>query len=212
MSDTPQTEFWKNDFGREYTDRNTYAPENLNDFYTKTWGISREELNRQFLEELKRDIRILEVGCNVGQQLHHLQIQGFKNLFGIEIQPYAVLKSKQLYPDINIILGSGADIPFKDNWFDLIFTSGVLIHIHPLSLPPIIQEIYRCTKKYIWGFEYYSDTLTEIPYRGHDGYLWKQNFCGRYLDLYPGLKLLKEKRIKYLHQENNVDQMFLLEK
>ncbi len=208
---TKQIDFWEGDFGKDYTIRNKYSINEFDDFYIETWGISRSDINKEFLNNLDRDIKILEVGCNRGQQLRHLQNIGFTNLYGIELQSDAVEKSKQSTNNINIIQGNAFDIPFKDNWFDLVFTSGVLIHISPDDLKQAINEIYRCTKKYIWGFEYFSENLKEINYRGNSGFLWKQNFSDIFLKNFNNLKLLKEKRYKYLNDEN-IDQMYLLAK
>lgn len=75
----------------------------------------------------------------------------------------------------------------------------------------VMREIYRCTKEYIWGFEYYSDKYTEIVYRKKKNLLWKANFSKMYLDLFSDLELVKERKLKYLN-DNNVDSMFLLKK
>ena len=41
---------------------------------------------------------------------------------------YAVEKGKENTKGINIIQGSAFDLPYKDNYFDLVCTNGVLIH------------------------------------------------------------------------------------
>lgn len=211
MINNPQEKFWKGKFGIEYTDRNTYSIEELDEFYLKTWGITRNSMNIEFLRNIDKKSKILEVGCNNGQQLRHLHLMGFKKLYGIEIQYDAVEKAKLSTKNINIIQDSAFDMPFKQEYFDLIFTSGLLIHISPTHLITAIKEIYRCTKKYIWGFEYYSDEPKEITYRGNAGFLWKRNFADLYLQNFNTLKLIKEKRYKYVNNENT-DQMFLIEK
>ncbi|PKP61384.1 MAG: methyltransferase type 11 [Candidatus Altiarchaeales archaeon HGW-Altiarchaeales-1] len=209
---TEQIDKWANVFGKEYTDRNLYNPRELDEFYKKTWGVTRTELNEEFLSFLDKDkTKILEVGSNVGNQLLSLQLMGFKNLYGIEISKYAVEKSKERTKDINIIYGSAFDLPFKDEYFDLVFTAGVLIHISPNDINYILDEIYRCSKKYIFGFEYYADKYTEIEYRGNKNMLWKANFCQMYLDRFKYLKLVKEKKLKYVDNDN-VDSVFLIEK
>jgi len=40
------------------------------------------------------------------------------------------------------------------------------------------------------GFEYYSDSLIEIPYRGNKGYLWKADFAAEFIKRFPDLKLV----------------------
>ena len=179
--------------------------------YERQYGLTRTDMNHQFLGFMDRNIKILEVGSNIGLQLQFLQRAGFNNLYGIEISPYAVELSKRLTKGINIIQGSAQDIPFKDGYFDLVFTSGVLIHIYPDDLNIVIREIYRCASGYIWGFEYYADKYTEIPYRERRNLLWKADFAKLYQDEFRDLELVKEKRIKYLDNDN-VDSMFLIAK
>ena len=208
---TDQMQQWSSEFGKEYTDRNPHTMEAMDKLYKQEFGLTRTELNLTFLDSFDRSIRILEVGSNVGAQLQGLRKIGFKNLYGIEIQPYAVEVSKQNTKNINLIQGSAFDIPFKDSYFDLVFTSGLLIHINPDDSSIAMAEIYRCASEYVWGFEYYADKYSEIPYRGHKSLLWKADFARLYLDQFKDLELVKEQRIKYLHNDN-IDSMFLLEK
>jgi hypothetical protein len=93
----------------------------------------------------------------------------------------------------------------------MVYTSGVLIHISPDDIEKALAEIYRCASTYIWGFEYFAETYTGVNYRGCDDLLWKANFASLYLDRFPALELVKERRVPYLADEN-IDQMFLLRK
>ena len=202
---------WIEKFGREYTDRNNLSLEELEKLYKENYGFTRTELNTLFLDKIERSKKILEIGSNIGMQLLCLQKMGFKNLYGIEPQDYAIQLSKDKTKNINIIKGDAFDIPFKDEFFDIVFTSGVLIHIHKQNIKKAIREIYRCSNRYIWGFEYYADKYTEILYRGQKNLLWKANFPKIYMDTFPDLKIVKIKVLKYL-ENNNTDVMFLLRK
>lgn len=208
---TTQKDVWSSEFGSEYTERNIYNPEELNVFYKKTYGVSREEMNKSFLlENIPKNAKILEVGCNVGNQLRMLQEMGYSNLYGLELQEYAVKRAKELTQNINIIQGVGDDIPFKSGFFDLVFTSGVLIHIPPIILKKVQSEIIRCSNRYVWGFEYFEEVHQEVIYRGNENLLWKGDFCKKYNEI-ENMKLVSAKNFKYL-ENNNMDQMFLLEK
>ena len=207
---TTQMQTWVGQTGEEYTDRHTHSLEEWEQMYVDKFGITRTEINSMFLGDMDRDMRILEVGCNVGNQLLVLQKSGFNNLYGIELQSYAVEVSKQRTEGINIIQGSALDIPFKDGFFDMVFTSGVLIHFMESDLPLVMSEIYRCSNKYIWGFEYYSKDFIEIIWRGKPNMMWKADYVMIYLEDF-NLKLVKEKRWDYL-TDPNTDSMFLLEK
>lgn len=208
---TRQIDNWMGDFGNEYTARNALTLDQIDELYKNRYGISNTELNGLFVGDLSRSIRILEVGSNIGNKLLSLQRMGFENLYGIEINSQAIERAKTNTKNINIIQASAFDIPFKDEYFDLVFTSGVLIHINPTDIKRALAEIYRCSKKYIWGFEYYADTYTEVQYRGHSKLMWKTDFVRLYLGQFEDLELVKEKRLKY-SDDNNIDTMYLLRK
>jgi hypothetical protein len=74
---TPQMATWSGAFGQEYTDRSPQTPQQLDDLYRGRYGVSRSELDAEFLIDLDRSARILEVGSNVGMQLAVLQGLGF---------------------------------------------------------------------------------------------------------------------------------------
>lgn len=207
---TKQEKFWSSGFGKEYITRNKFNPIDLDKLYISKFGISRSKLNKEFLKNLKIN-NVLEVGCNIGNQLALLQKHGFKNLYGIDIFPEAVEQAKSHTKNINIIEASALNLPFKDNHFNLVFTAGVLIHTHPQDLKKIMAEIYRTSGKYIWGYEYYSPKHVAINYRDNKNYAWKGDFCQMYLNLFPDLKVVKRKKLKYL-DSNDTDEMFLLKK
>ena len=107
--------------------------------------------------------------------------------------------------------GSALSLPYEDGYCDLVFTSGVLIHIAPDDLPRVMDEIHRCARTFIWGLEYYAPDLTEINYRSRNGLLWKTDFAQRYLERFADLELVREQRLSYL-ESTNVDTVFLLRK
>jgi len=212
---TDQENFWSKDFGQEYSDRNSWQSDaEWDKFYLDNWGKSKLDINNFVFESLPKDIRILEVGCNIGMQLRGFQRMGFENLYGIELQQYAVEKAKQITSKINIIQGSGFDLPFKDGYFDLVCTNGVLIHIAPTDHSRIMTEMYRCSNKYIMGWEYYADDIQDINYRGNTGYLWKADFAGIFMKNFPDLKEVSRTKVPYTSEKEkgNVDEIYLLRK
>jgi len=208
---TPQLAEWQGDFGRSYTDRNFITPEEVDALWIKNYGVSRTALNLEFLREIPKNAKILEVGCNLANQLVLLQGIGYQHLYGIEAQSYALAATRTRVLDLNLIQGTAFDIPYKDNFFDVVFTAGVLIHIAPEDLDQALAEIHRCARTYIWGSEYYAPVPQEVAYRGHDSLLWKSDFAAEYLRRFPDLELVKEQKLPYL-EGGNVDSMFLLRK
>jgi hypothetical protein len=92
-----------------------------------------------------------------------------------------------------------------------VFTSGVLIHIAPDDLRRVMCEIYRCSRKFIWGFEYHSPERVEVDYRGSRDLLWKMNYAQAFLEEFDDLRLLRCEYLSYLNNPN-IDCMFLIEK
>jgi pseudaminic acid biosynthesis-associated methylase len=210
-AETPQKRQWTGDFGRDYTNRNTLSLAQLDSLYQTNFGIPRCQLNETFLKDFPRDTRTLEVGCNSGNQLLLLQEMGFTNLWGVEVQSYALELARARVQGVQISQASALDLPYEDGYFDLVFTSGVLIHISPVDLPSALDEIHRCTRRWIWGLEYYAPEVTEVNYRGYDDLLWKMDYAKRYLDRFGDLELVREQRLPYLNS-SNVDAMYLLKR
>jgi len=98
--------------------------------------------------------------------------------------------------------------------FELVCTNGVLIHINPENYDQIILEMHRCSSRYIMGFEYYSETLMEVNYRGNEGYLWKTDFSKEFTKGFPDLNLSYKQLYPYKSaaEIGNVDCVYLLEK
>jgi pseudaminic acid biosynthesis-associated methylase len=204
-------EDWKTDFGDEYTKRNYLTTTEMDNLYLKRYGTTRMAMNMHFLAGLNNELKILELGCNIGTQLKLLQEMGFSDLWGVDINPFAISEARQLSYTINYLECEVTDTPFKKEYFDLVFTSGLLIHIPPKDILTVMDEIYWTTKKYIWGFEYYSEDYETKVYRDKKDMLWKADFCNMFVSRYPDLKLVKQEKYKYL-ENDNVDCMYLLEK
>ncbi len=204
---------WAKEFGQEYTDRNLRTMGELDSLYMEWFGVSRTDMNYRFLNKIgdrARGSRILEVGCNVGLQLQFLQEMGFTDLWGIELSDYAVELAKTRTKHINIIRGNAFVLPFKDKYFDLVFTSGLLIHIKPDKLYEIMGEICRCSRRWVWGMEYFENEFTEVYYRGCDDILYKGDYSKMYCD-YHDTELI-DIEIYTRPEKWKRDVMFLLEK
>ncbi|CAN5910224.1 hypothetical protein BH11MYX2_BH11MYX2_08010 [soil metagenome] len=177
---TSQLDLWKSAFGREYTDRNDHEkPERV-----MSW--------RRLLDGLQPK-RTLEVGCNVGWNLEYQRRLGIEELYGIEPQAYAVARARARNPMFNVLQGTAFDLPFRDGFFDMAFTSGVLIHIAPESIGNALDEIYRVSRRYVACIEYGmpKQEEQEILYRGKESALWKRDHGAVWQRRYPSLKMIR---------------------
>jgi pseudaminic acid biosynthesis-associated methylase len=178
QTNTPQLALWRSEFGRDYTERNDRdRPERV-----LAW--------RQLLDGIAPG-RVLEVGCNVGWNLVYLDRLGIGELYGVEPQLDAIERLRARRPDFHVVPGTAFDLPIGDASCDLVFTSGVLIHIAPASLPAALDEIYRVSRRWIAAIEYDAPDEQEVAYRGHAGALWKRDHGAAWTARYPGLRRLR---------------------
>jgi len=134
-------EGWGGKFGDKYTKRNP----KLSDFHY-TNGKTRLELTKDFLDKLPRDISILELGCNRGNATRIIHDMGFTNITGIDINVNAIIQIEKDFPEYIFIHSSIEDYP-PTKKFDLVYTSGLLIHIHPNNIESTINKMKTLARK-----------------------------------------------------------------
>jgi pseudaminic acid biosynthesis-associated methylase len=175
-------EIWRGDFGNEYTDRNTATD----------GQYSRVRLWSEILShtEAKPPNTILEVGANLGINLRALKKLTPARLLAVEPndKARATLGREGVVHPSDTRGGTAYQITFPDGAADLVFTSGVLIHIPPEELDRSMSEIHRCAGRWIVCIEYFSDKPEMIPYRGRDGMLFKRDFGSLWMDSHPDLR------------------------
>lgn len=179
-------EFWKGDFGIEYSKRNVgLMARNVALFARALMPVMG----------VRQPQSVLELGCGTGQNLEALQLLlgTHTELEGVEINEQAAKACKVgtiHNRSIREFAGYLAE-PESDllEW-DMVFTKGVLIHQPPEELPKIYDLMYRASNRYIFIAEYYNPTPVEVEYRGHQGVLWKRDFAGELMDQHPDVKLV----------------------
>ena len=133
-------------------------PDNNND---PAGYVQHEQRSLFLLDLLKQYVSpqssILEIGCNVGRNLHYLYQASFRNLVGIEINSKAVDLLRATFPElveipVQIEPVESALPKTPDNSFDIIFTMATLEHVHPESAW-IFQEMARVAREYIITIE-----------------------------------------------------------
>jgi pseudaminic acid biosynthesis-associated methylase len=211
MGQNPR-EMWAGGFGERYTDRASSTVEEANENSLEKYGISLLDRYEQFFRHISRDATVLEVGANMGTKLAALKEMGFEKLYGIDVQRKAIEKAHEKRPELNIIKGDAINIPFKDGFFDLVFTSGVLITIPPKNIDLVMNEIVRCSSEWVYGCEYYSEEYAEINYRGNENMLWKTDFPSLFHENYSLELVDMEYREDSTYSKDTVDVEYLLRK
>ena len=173
-----QEEFWASEFGDNYISRNM-SPElsSSNIVFFSRIISSLGYLPKTFLE----------LGANIGMNIKALQsIFPGASFTGIEINK----KACELLSETGckVIEGSILEANIKDK-YEFVFSKGVLIHVSPDQLNETYKKMYECSSKNILIAEYYNPNPVAIPYRGNFDKLFKRDFAGEFMDLYPDLIL-----------------------
>lgn len=177
---TEQERFWAGEFGTDYITRNqgdALLASNL-DFFAKALRATRE---------LKSCI---EFGANIGMNLMALKLlHPAQTQHAIEINADAVSQLNKVIPSEHIHHTSILEFEADRVW-DLVFTKGVLIHIHPEMLPHVYDKLVEASDRYLLIAEYYNPAPVSIPYRGHTDRLFKRDFAGEIMERHPKMRLV----------------------
>lgn len=161
----PQARFWMGPEGEKYHERSPGDEESNYHFFRKALACS----------DLKRDARIIELGCGTGANLRALRrIYMGATMAGVDLNRNAVTS---LPEDVEQVRASVLDWEPHDEW-QLAITKGLLIHIAPDDLPKAYATLVAATNRYVLVCEYYCPTPRMIQYRGQDDRLWARDFAG----------------------------------
>lgn len=108
-----------------------------------------EKVARKLIEhyQLKNDAKILDIGCGKGYLLFDLmKLLPDLNIYGLDVSRYAVENSKEEIKE-TITVGSATNLPFKDNFFDLVISINTLHCLEAQDLYKALKEMERVGKK-----------------------------------------------------------------
>ena len=91
--------------------------------------------------------KILEIGCGKGYLLFDfLKVIPDAEIYGIDISEYAILNSK---PEVrnHLQIGNAADLPWPDNYFDLVISINTLHNLPAYDLESALREMDRVGKQ-----------------------------------------------------------------
>ena len=99
--------------------------------------------------KLRKNSKILDIGCGSGKALIYFRDFGFTNSIGIDISSNALKNcmKKGLKINKDVFLMDASKTKFKNKSFDLVFAEGLLEHYK--NFKPLASEMARLSKKYI---------------------------------------------------------------
>tara|TARA_X000000950_G_C13862252_1_gene639197 strand:- start:253 stop:1113 length:861 start_codon:yes stop_codon:yes gene_type:complete len=123
-----------------------------------------------------KEIKILDHGCGGAMTVFFLVLKGYHNVWGIDISDTDLFKlnSKKINKVLKVITGQsllkirtydGKEIPFKDNFFNIIFSQQVIEHVEEKFLKYYLEEEKRVLNSK--GFIFHQIPHRLVPYEGH---------------------------------------------
>jgi 2-polyprenyl-6-hydroxyphenyl methylase/3-demethylubiquinone-9 3-methyltransferase len=170
---------------------------------------SRVNYAKNIFERLKintDNLRALEVGCGGGILTEEIAKMGF-NTTGIDPSEESLSIAVKHAKDSNLKIiygkGTGENLPYQNNSFDVVFCCDVLEHVH--DLPKVISEISRVLKN---GGVFIYDTFNRTSISKISSIKILQEWK-RWAIMPPNLHVwqmfIKPNEIKTLLQENQLD-------
>lgn len=133
------------------------------DYLQTEFGQERSEY---VVDILRRHVEtpgaILELGCNVGRNLHYLHQAGWTQQTAIEVNANALQELRTAFPhvaaDATLLQGTLEDrLPtLADDAFDVVFSVAVLEHVHYDS-DWILEHVVRISRGFVLSIENEED-------------------------------------------------------
>lgn len=168
-----QEALWAGGFGKEYIERNQVDWRRRMPFWK---SIANETFAGSFVE----------FGCNAGWNL-----LAIKEVFmdgdypyplgigGIDINQDAV--NRAMNAGIDARCGGIELVEQYQSVADVVFTSGVLIHVAPEHLDRTMRALINASRRYVLAIEYYAPDEEKLEYRGNKEALWKRPYGDLYM-------------------------------
>lgn len=127
-------------------DENRFEGERLDSKSKLSKNNLLEHLVRYKLVNGKKNYIVLDVGCGTGHGSYLLSGK-FKKIYAVDSSEDAIIYAKKNWQrkNIDFMVGSGTDIPFKKDTFDITVAFEVFEHIQDWR--KFLSEIRRVTKK-----------------------------------------------------------------
>lgn len=170
-----QQKFWANNYAEEYINKNSQ--------FDCGKGVAAWKL---MLEKIGPIDSVLECGCNIGRNIVSLnEVLPHVSKSIIEISQPAFEFVTSQHDLAHAFNGTIEDANFQERCFDLVFTMGVLIHIHPDNLLKNMDRMYKLSSDYILMGEYFNRTPAMLEYQGQKDRLFKRDFGKLFIESFP---------------------------
>jgi len=102
----------------------------------------RDKRLEKISKYIKKEDRVLEIGCGSGNLL---KLLNSKNIYGLDISPKMIEFCKKTIPHGTFISGDAENLPYENNSFDKVIISEVLYYLPDIE--KALKEANRVLKK-----------------------------------------------------------------
>lgn len=170
---------WAGEHGNDYNHRSPGDEEANLHLFARIWRWRTSDVPRT----------ILELGAGTGANVRVLErLFPAAQITAVELNREACEELQRTTARAGVVNASVLDWQPVGR-FDLVLTKGLLIHIPPFELERVYRLAFEASKRWILICEYYNPIPMSVRYRGRDDLLWKRDFAGEMLALFPTLKL-----------------------
>lgn len=170
-----QEVFWSQTYAQEYMAKNAS--------FDRAKGV---EGWQRMLAAAGPITSLLECGCNIGRNIDFLNDvlpQANKSAIELSKPAYDFVTSRFAFD--RSFNGPILESDFAPASFDLVYTIGVLIHIHPDNLLANMRKMFDYSNRYVLIGEYFNRTPVMLPYHGEEDRLFKRDFGKLFLENFP---------------------------
>ncbi|MBI3319455.1 MAG: class I SAM-dependent methyltransferase [Candidatus Omnitrophica bacterium] len=154
------------------------------------------QAQQQFLDVLEEIAwnSALEVGCGFGWHLRAMRMRyPDKQITGVDFSLSQLTCGLEYLQESNVLIGQAdaRHLPFADEAFDLVFTSGLLVNLHPTIVVSVLTELRRVSRRSVVLLEYAREHMDSlVRQRLMDDADW-HGHCYTEVLAQVGLKLIK---------------------
>ena len=183
---------WVGNFGTDYQTRNSSSWPSIKNRSRLFGDIfqAMENANKADPKPKAFPESVIEVGGGCGDNLRAIDMIYERSRAPIKLMSCDPNEAaRKAMADVATVMpGDLSALPYGDDAADLVFTSGVLIHVPPSDLDRALSEIHRVSKRWILSIEYFNHVPEEVSYRGQSGMLWRRDWGDAWMAKYPELK------------------------
>ncbi|MBI3183458.1 MAG: methyltransferase domain-containing protein [Myxococcales bacterium] len=132
--------------------------------------------------------RVLDYGCGFGRHLRNLRRLEKLELYGCDISAKMLETARAYVGDAAFgderlrLIAPRTRLPYPDGFFDVSYTSEVLIHVDTVDLQAVLAELWRVTSSLIVHMENRPVSPSRRENSAHDG-SWLHDFPAVYREL-----------------------------